>query len=144
MSAQDLRLHHRLQLATQALKKAADHHLLENTGISTAQAAVLAVVADQQGTSQRHIAAALELNESAVTAMVERLLKMGLVERRRSSNDGRVWQLLLTSLGAKRAKEAAAVYRSINRQVDAALTPAQQEVLAQCLDVLNECFRSRK
>lgn len=143
MSAKHLRLHHRLQMAAQTIKKAADHHLLQTTGISTAQAAVLAIISEQDRASQRYLAQTLNLNESAVTAMVERLMKQGLLSRQRSTDDGRVWQLALSDLGRQRVRQANSAFSLINRQIESVLTPEQIEGMAEGLDALVESFSAR-
>lgn len=143
MAAQQTRFYHRLQMAAQTLKKAADQQLLQATGISTAQAAVLAIVAEQERVSQRCIAATLNLNESAVTAMVERLMKLGLLQRQRSREDGRMWQLALTDLGRERVQQTSSAFNIINRQIECVLTPEQLTNLAQGLKDLTTNFSGR-
>ncbi|MBN7797678.1 MarR family winged helix-turn-helix transcriptional regulator [Parahaliea mediterranea] len=140
MTARQLRFHHRLQLAAQVMKKTADQHLLQHTGISTAQAAVLAVVAEQEHTSQRRIAAALKLNESAVTAMVDRLLKLGLLSRRRRADDRRAWELALTALGRQRTRQASSAFNAINRRIESLLSAEELEITARALATLTEHF----
>ena len=68
MSASKSRLYHRLQLAAHRLQKSADRAVLAAAEITTAQAAVLMLVAGGAN-SQREVATQLGLNESAVTAM---------------------------------------------------------------------------
>lgn len=111
------RLYHRLQLAAHLLKKHADRRLLDAAGITTAQAAVLVVVAEQDEPSQRAVANLLGISEPAVTGMVQRLTTAGLVERQRSDTDGRVWLLRLTTQG----DEALAVARDAFTEVNALL-----------------------
>ena len=71
MSASKSRLYHRLQLAAHRLQKSADRAVLAAAEITTAQAAVLTLVAGG-AVSQREVATQLGLDESAVTAMARR------------------------------------------------------------------------
>src|SRR5262245_60434204 len=87
MNASKLRLYHRLQIAAHSIRKAADRTVLDAAGITVAQAAVLTIAASGPNVAQRDVAKALRLNESAVTAMVSRLLKLGLLERTLNESD---------------------------------------------------------
>ena len=97
----DQRVLHLLQLAAHRLRKHSDRRGLETAGVTTAQAGALFVIAGQPGATQREIAQALKLRESAVTAMIARLLEARLVERSSSASDKRAWSLHLTDKGAK-------------------------------------------
>ena len=69
MSASKHRVYHRLQLVAHRLQKAADRTVMAAAGITTAQAAVLSIVAADGPVTQRSVARKLGLNESAMTAM---------------------------------------------------------------------------
>ena len=73
MSASKHRVYHRLQLAAHRLQKAADRAVMAAAGITTAQAAVLSIVAADGPVTQLSVARKLGLNESAMTAMIARL-----------------------------------------------------------------------
>lgn len=140
MKPQQLRLYHRLQIAAHRMKKAADLRLQQRVGISTAQAAVLTVVAEREAVSQRQLAETLDLNESGITAMVGRLTKLGLLQRRCSASDGRVRQLSLTPAGKEKLRESARELRHINRVIEGALAPEEQVALAGALERLGRAF----
>src|SRR5882762_2539964 len=95
----DQRILHLLQLAAHRLRTHSDRRGLETAGVTTAQAGALFVIAGQPGVTQREIAEALQQRESAVTAMIARLLEARLVERS-SASDNRAWSLHLTDKGA--------------------------------------------
>ncbi len=97
----DQRVLHLLQLAAHRLRTHSDRRGLETAGVTTAQAGALFVIAGQPGVTQKEIAQALKLRESAVTAMIARLLEARLVERSSSASDKRAWSLHLTDKGAK-------------------------------------------
>ena len=94
------RLYWRLQLAAHYLQKRADRDLVKRAGITTAQSGVLAVIARGKNVTQKQVASALGLNESAVTAMVRRLLSLGYIDRKVSETDARARLLSLTQRGA--------------------------------------------
>ena len=142
-AAARLRLYHRLQLAAQRARKAADRAVAEAAGISTAQAGVLSVVAEGRDAgmpiNQRQVAARLGVNESAVTAMVARLLKLGLLERYRGTG-ARDWFLRLTPAGDLARDRIRPAFATVNAVIEAQLGPDGAEALAAALDRLAEAF----
>jgi len=124
MSASKSRLYHRLQLAAHRLQKSADRAVLAAAEITTAQAAVLMLVAGG-AVSQREVATQLGLNESAVTAMARRLLDMGLLERARDEADARAWQLRLSDDGRTALKRIELPFRRINQTIETVLSPEE-------------------
>ena len=124
MSASKSRLYHRLQLAAHRLQKSADRAVLAAAEITTAQAAVLMLVA-AGANSQREVATQLGLNESAVTAMARRLLGMGLLERVRDEADARAWQLRLSDEGRAALKRIELPFKRINQTIETVLSPEE-------------------
>ena len=124
MSASKSRLYHRLQLAAHRLQKSADRAVLAAAEITTAQAAVLMLVAGGAN-SQREVAVQLGLNESAVTAMARRLLGMGLLERVRDEADARAWQLRLSDEGRAALKRIELPFKRINQTIETVLSPEE-------------------
>ncbi len=139
-SAGDVRLYMTLQKAAHTVKKAADQALLEAADLTTAQAAVLAVVHARKHVTQRQIADALGLNESAVTAMVRRLLARGLLVRERSQTDGRAWTLALSNTGENAVAAIRAPFQGINEKIDASLGYDDVRRLASMLTCLADSF----
>jgi len=133
------RLYHRLQLAAHRVQKSADRALLAAAEITTAQAAVLTLVA-RGAVSQREVAMQLGLNESALTAMAQRLLGMGLLERVRDEADARAWQLRLSGDGRAALKRIDQPFKGINQTIEAALTPDEIAQLADYLQRIASAF----
>ncbi len=140
MSASKLRIYHRLQLAAHRVQKAADRVVLEASGVTTAQAAVLSVVAAERDATQRSVARQLGLNESAVTAMVGRLMSMNLLERIRDEEDARTWRLRLTAEGRAGLKRIETAFRRINDRIESVLDGTELERLADYLGRIGEAF----
>lgn len=140
MIASKLRLYHRTQLAAHRLRKQADRTVMEATGISTAQSAVLGIVASGESVTQRDVATALGLNDSAMTAMAARLIKLGLLERRRSEADSRAWRLSVTAEGLAAQRAARVAFAAINKRIEAALTSEEIAEVAALLDRLSQAF----
>ncbi|WP_339691378.1 MarR family transcriptional regulator [uncultured Parasphingorhabdus sp.] len=121
MSARNQRFYSRLQLAAHALKKISDRQLLDVAGVTTAQMSALALIASEEASTQTLLAKRLGLNDSAITAMMRRLIDLDLVERVRDDQDGRAWLLKLTKSGSETVERASAAVDQTSIQVDALL-----------------------
>lgn len=120
MSAAPNRIYHLLQLAAHRLRVQADREALAAASITAAQAAVLFVIEGAPAVTQRGIARTLQLRESAVTAMIGRLLDAELIARRPSEADGRAVELDLTPAG----RAALGAVRPALERMNAALAEA--------------------
>ncbi len=118
MTARKLRFYSRLQIAAHVLKKSSDRRLLEVAGVTTAQMSALAIIASEETTTQTRLATELGLNDSAITAMVRRLIDLEMVARVRDDTDGRAWLLKLTKTGAEAVKKASAITDQTSAKVD--------------------------
>ncbi|HQA08563.1 MAG TPA: MarR family transcriptional regulator [Syntrophomonadaceae bacterium] len=79
----------------------------KDLGITLSQSFVLLSLLEQDGSSVKTIASALQLDSPAVTGLVDRLAKQGLVSRQEDPNDRRSTLVFLTQEGQKIAEEAA-------------------------------------
>lgn len=102
----DQRLFFLLQRAAHRLRTDADRRCLAAAGITTAQLGALFAVRDRPGLTQRDLARALGLRESAVTALVARLTTAGLVARQAHPREHRAVVLELTADGAAALRAA--------------------------------------
>jgi len=118
MTARNLRFYSRLQIAAHALKKGSDRQLLEVAGVTTAQMSALAIVATEKTTTQTRLATELGLNDSAITAMVRRLIDLKMVTRVRDDKDGRAWLLKLTETGAQAVRKTDSIVDQTSSRVD--------------------------
>jgi DNA-binding MarR family transcriptional regulator len=141
MSASKLRVYHRLQLAAHRVQKAADRALMDAAALTTAQAAVLSVVAAEGGrATQREVARQLGINESAVTAMAARLVAMGLVDRSRDEADARTWRLALSETGRGALGRIEKPFGGVNRKIEEVLDPEEVARLADYLGRIGAAF----
>lgn len=134
------RLFHRLQRVAHRLQKVADRAFLDAAGVTTAQAAVLAVVDDGERVTQRDVARRLGLNESAVTTLVDRLERAGVLARGRNPADGRAWQLLVTTQGRQALQRVREPLAALNRRIGRALRSDEVASLARCLERIEAEF----
>jgi DNA-binding MarR family transcriptional regulator len=121
-AARDERLYFHLQIAAARLRADADRRCIEEAGITTAQAAALAVINEQPGVSQRTLARALHQTEPSITTLVRRLIAAGLIDRTVDASDARTRELALTDHGATAFRSAERAFAAINRHIDGLLT----------------------
>ena len=121
MSAREQRLYSLLQQAAHRLKKSTDRTLLDHGGLTTAQAAVLAILSQGDGLPQKEIARQLRLNESAMTAMIKRLAENRWIKRERDPDDARTRRIRLTRSGAEALARIERPFAAINDLLDRTL-----------------------
>ncbi len=136
MSARKHRIYHRLQLAAHSMQKYADRRVAAVSDLTTTQGAVLSVLVNGEGSTQKEVAARLGLNESAMTPMIERLMRLGYVRRKRNEVDRRAWSLSATPSGRAVLGDIRAPFQHVNKLIDAELSPTQIKALASALDRL--------
>ena len=76
--------------------------------VSSAQLLVLRILAESPSASVNDLAAQTDTHQSTVSVVVGRLVRRGLVRRRRSADDARRTELALTPAGWSLHREAAA------------------------------------
>jgi len=141
MNASKLRLYYRLQVAAHTVQKAADRVVSAAAQLTTAQAAVLTIVASGDRITQRDVAIKLHLNESAVTAMVLRLVKLRLLERTRSQDDPRAWHLSLSKRGRTALAASRAAFATVNGRIESQFSPREIERFVEYLNRLAATFQ---
>jgi MarR family transcriptional regulator, organic hydroperoxide resistance regulator len=127
------RLYFHLQVTAARLRAKADRRCIEKAGITTAQAAALAVIHEQPGVSQRGLARALRQTEPAIATLVRRLIGAGVVDRRVDPRDGRARELVLTESGAAALRSVDSAFSVINKRIDDLLTGEEVRLVAAAL-----------
>lgn len=81
----------------------------------------------------KQLSRALALPAPSLTMLVDRLHERGLVDRVRSETDRRSQRVLLTAQGRQLALQASERSPDMNAELDRALTPGEQMMLAELL-----------
>lgn len=97
-----------LYSASRAVTKAYAN-ILSDLGVTYPQYIALLVLWEQDGLTVHKLARDLELDGATTTPLVQRLEKLGLVDRKRSSEDERRVHIFLTTKGKRLRKKALAV-----------------------------------
>ncbi|MBP2326802.1 DNA-binding MarR family transcriptional regulator [Kibdelosporangium banguiense] len=129
----DQRLYFMLQRSAHHLRIAADRRCMAAAGVTTAQLGALFVIQDQPGVTQQDLAAVLGQRESAITAMVSRLVEAGLITKRAHPRQYRASALELTAAGTKALHLVRPAIDSFNADMRAVIGPDEFEITANAL-----------
>ena len=109
--------------------------------IPIAEAHALIELAQNAPLPQHELVVRLNLAKSTVSRLVEKLVKRGWVEKRRSSADGRVWELVLTEVGEVKSAELATARQAKLAAVWQHIPQSEQPAVVQALSTLVEAIR---
>ncbi len=100
-----LRLETRLQVAVA--------ERLREIGLSVPQCDVLTTLTEAEGISQQELAKRLYVTKGNISGLLDRLERVGLVERRSTATDRRQYAIYLTAPGRAAAEKAIAVQHTL-------------------------------
>ncbi len=104
------RAHRRLQRWTETRSGAWE-------GISSAQVALLFLLASRNQATIGEIAQALQVAPAAITNLSKRMEAGGLIERIADTNDGRMTRLQLTQSGERASARSSEVLKELNKRL---------------------------
>ncbi len=142
MSGSKHRIYFLLQRAAHRLKTEADAALIEDSGLTTAQSAVMTIIAEHGPVSQKFVAETLSQRESAVTAMAARLVKSGFITKTRSTRDSRAFELNVTTAGTEVLERTRVRFGEINAKIDQQISGPDMQAFAENLTKILETFAS--
>jgi DNA-binding MarR family transcriptional regulator len=114
------------------------------TGLTTRQFAVLVAVAENQDISQTGLVAATGIDRSTVAEIVKRLLKRGLIRRRRTRLDARTYAVRLSDEGEALLDKVRPAANRADARLRAALNGFDGEQLGNALNHLIAAFPDAK
>ncbi|MEL6373821.1 MAG: MarR family winged helix-turn-helix transcriptional regulator [Pseudomonadota bacterium] len=91
------------------------------------QYAVLVTVASHEGLSQTALVDRTGIDRSTLADVVRRMLKKGLLHRRRTKEDARAYAVKLTDEGRDRLSAAGPVASMVDNRILSVLEPGQRE-----------------
>lgn len=126
--------------ARQRLYTRLDQALLDQAGVTTAQAGALFFLSQNDGCLLLELSRGLMLDKSAITRMAERLEKKALVERRPCPRDGRAVRVHLTPTGRKTAKGCLATVRAHNEAIKDGFSDSEIKSFSRILQTVIQRF----
>ncbi|MFN4275600.1 MAG: MarR family winged helix-turn-helix transcriptional regulator [Ferrovibrio sp.] len=103
------------------------------TGVSPALFSALMLIEHNPGLQQSRLGEALGVARSGAMTMVDRLERLGLVERRADPHDRRAYGLFLTAGGERRMAELIAQVKGHDKLINQVLTEQEHETLMHLL-----------
>ena len=100
------------------------------------QYAVLVTVSQNEGLSQTHLVERTGIDRSTLADIVRRMLKKGLLQRRRTREDARAYAVKLTDDGWRTLKSVDPLARKVDERILASLPAAQRERFLQDLNTI--------
>jgi DNA-binding MarR family transcriptional regulator len=104
------------------------------------QYAVLVAVSQNEGVSQTHLVEKTGVDRSTLADIVRRMLKKGLLQRRRTKDDARAYAVKLTDEGWRVLKAADPLAKRVDDRILAALPGQQRERFLQDLNAIVEAL----
>lgn len=114
---------------------------IAHLAITPDQFTVMRTLLEQEGITQRELAAAMSSDANTVTSLIERMELAGLAQRRPHEKDGRAHRLRLTKDGRRRYAKARAVALSMQMEILSALPGKTQQTFLRQLDIVAEACR---
>jgi DNA-binding MarR family transcriptional regulator len=106
-------------------------------GITAPQLALLVALRLREGQEQRELARAVGFDEAATGGILNRLLKLRLVQRERSPRSRRGWEIFLSAGGRELCDRVAPRLEQLQRVTLEPLDAREQEQLLRLLSKLN-------
>ena len=125
----DRRLFLLLDRARNRLFKRANKELLHSANITVAQAAALFFLGRHDGCLLSDIAHGLDLNNSAITGLSDRMHKAGLIERKSCPEDGRAMRIYLSEKGRGLLDQVQQTLRRFNEDIARDFSDEEMDVV---------------
>lgn len=113
-----------------------------DAGLTPRQFAVLLTVAQNEGVSQTDLVDRTGVDRSTLADIVRRMLKKGLLQRRRTKNDARAYAVKLTEEGWRVLRSAEPMVRRVDDRILGILPGKQREQFLADLMTIVEALRS--
>lgn len=113
-----------------------------DAGLTPRQFAVLLTVAQNEGVSQTDLVERTGVDRSTLADIVRRMLKKGLLQRRRTKTDARAYAVKLTEEGWRVLRSAEPMVRKVDDRILAMLPSKQREQFLSDLMTIVESLRS--
>lgn len=130
----------KLNLSQRVLLKWVDREMTERVGATTTQIAAILYLINHDGCLLVDLSRELLQNKSAITTLVERMEKNGLIRKRPSRTDGRASQLHLTEKGHRVGLMAMPYVTEYNRELVKDFSAGEIETINRFLDSIIQRF----
>ncbi len=112
------------------------HSEMQSGDLTPRQYAVLITVANNEGLSQTGLVERTGIDRSTLADIVRRMLKKGLLQRRRTKEDARAYAVKLTEEGRRVLKTVEPLSRRVDDKILDSLPPKQRDQFLEDLAVI--------
>ena len=106
---------------------------MADAGLTPRQFAVLVTVSQNEGLSQTNLVDRTGIDRSTLADIIRRMIKKGLVQRRRTKEDARAYAVRLTEEGNRLLKASDPLARKVDEKVLSVLNASERERFLQDL-----------
>jgi DNA-binding MarR family transcriptional regulator len=100
------------------------------------QYAVLVTVAENEGLSQTHLVERTGIDRSTLADVIRRMLKKGLIQRRRMKADARAYSVKLTEEGRRMLSMAEPMAQRVDEKILSVLPGGERDRFLKDLDLI--------
>lgn len=129
----DRRIYFLLASGQRRVQRWVEGEMLRQGGLTAAQSGVLFFLGKADGALIGETADAVDVGPSAMTGLVDRMERAGLVERRADAADGRAQRLWLTDKGRAALAQVKAGLEALNNRLNEGFDEAEMAVVSRWL-----------
>lgn len=138
--AANKRLFYKYSKSYRFLFKWIDRESQNRFSVSSTQLAALFYLLENDGCLLKALSEELFQNKSAITTLVERMEKNGLLRKKNSQTDGRAFQLFITSKGKAIGHEALVLLSEFNTALTCGFSIKEVETIHRFFDTVIRNF----
>ena len=128
------RLYFLLNLAQHALRKHVDGQSLKRLGLTSAQMGVLQFLARRESCTLGELAVGIGVKNAAITGLMARTERTGCIVSRKSREDARATEIVLTTKGRDKVREVKALNHELNAQLRGGFSDDEIDVVLRFLE----------
>lgn len=106
-----------------------EHSVVKDSGLSPAQMHTIEVIGHRQNLMMRELADRLGITTGSLTVAVDRLEKLGMVERKPHEHDRRAWLIVLTAKGKLMYEQHSRYHEEFTREISHDLSDQEIDTL---------------
>lgn len=138
----DDRLIYLLSITQQTLKDHTNRTLADQGAkVTLAQAGILFLLKEKDGRYMSEMGQVIGVDNSAMTRLVDRLERAGLVKRQIDPQNRRAISILLTPAGRKEVAQALTVIKFVNKEIKKDYLPEEVEAFKKILSGILQKFK---
>ncbi len=113
-----------------------EHSIVKDSGLSPAQIHTVEIIGHNQDMRMKELAERLGVTTGTLTVSVDKLEKLGLVERKPHETDRRSWLIVLTDAGKSIYEQHHKFHQQFTNEISRDLTFEQITTLTEYLNIL--------